>query len=161
MDPNISDLPVEPVPRPRGKGRPFEKGNAIGRHGRRKRNPAITELCRNASPEAVEVLLSVMRDERAPHGVRCTAAAHILDRGWGRPPAHNTVDIQHNVRVTDLSDDQLLRIIAGEPLQSVLAAPSRSAIAPSRGVSHRPVLEAQAVEVEPERDPGSTDATLD
>jgi len=114
MEPDLADLPVEPALRRRGKGRPFEKGNTVGRHGRRKRNPTVTQMCRDASPEAVAVLLSVMRDERAPYGVRCTAAAHVLDRGWGRPPAQSTVDIQHNVRVTDLSDDQLLRIIAGE-----------------------------------------------
>ena len=114
MEPNFSDLPVEPAPRRRGRGRPFEQGNTIGRHGRRKRNPAITQLCRDASPEAVETLLSIMRDERAPHGVRCTAAAHVLDRAWGKAPTHNTINIQHNIRAADLSDDQLLRIIAGE-----------------------------------------------
>ena len=140
----------------RGKGRPFEKGNTIGRHGRRKRNPTVTQLCRDASPEAVETLIKIMRDERAPHGVRAHCADKIIERGWGKAPAHNTVEIQHNVRVTDLSDDQLLRIIAGETLQSVLAVPSRSSIAPPLGVSRGPLLEAQAVEVAPEPSAGST-----
>src|SRR5262245_13614185 len=148
MGTNLSDLPVEPAPRRRGKGRPFEKGNTIGRHGRRKRDPTVTQLCRDASPEAVETLIKIMRDERAPHGVRAHCADKIIERAWGKAPAHNTVDIQHNVRAADLSDDQLLRIIAGETLQSVLAAPSRSAVAPSLGVSRGLLLEAQAVEVE-------------
>src|SRR5262245_43993553 len=63
MDATTSDPPVEPAPRRRGKGRPFEKGNTIGRHGRRKRDPTITQLCRDASPEAVETLIEIMRDE--------------------------------------------------------------------------------------------------
>src|SRR5262245_47904455 len=171
------DLPVEPASRRRGKGRPFEKGNTIGRHGRRKRDPTVTQLCRDASPEAVETLIKIMRDERAPHGVRAHCADKIIERAWGKAPTHNTIDIQHNVRASDLSDDQLLRIIAGETLQSVLAAPLRSAVAPplgvSRGllleaqaapplgVSRGPLLEAQVVEVEPEPNVGSTNPTVD
>src|SRR5262245_38808942 len=143
------DLPVEPASRRRGKGRPFEKGNTIGRHGRRKRDPTVTQLCRDASPEAVETLIKIMRDERAPHGVRAHCADKIIERAWGKAPAHNTVDIiQHSVCIRELSDDQLLRIVAGETLQSVLAAPSRSAVAPALGVSRGPLLEAQAVEAE-------------
>src|SRR5262245_26051386 len=139
------DLPVEPAPRRRGKGRPFEKGNTIGRHGRRKRDPTVTQLCRDASPEAVETLIEIMRDERAPHGVRAHCADKIIERAWGKAPQYSTIEHRHDIRLSDLTDEQLLRIMAGETLDSALQprAPARP------GASRSPkLIEARLVEAE-------------
>src|SRR5262245_16101654 len=149
MGANLSDLPVEPAQRRRGKGRPFEKGNTIGRHGRRKRDPTITQLCRDASPEAAQTLVNIMRDPTAPHGVRAACAEKILDRAWGRAPQHSVVEHHHNIRLEELRDDQLLRLMAGESVDSVLAAREPTRLGVSRSP---PLIEAQAVEVEREQD---------
>src|SRR5262245_60684932 len=68
-------LPLAGPYRRFGKVRLFEKDNTIGRHGRRKRNLTVTQLCRDASPEIVETLIKIMRDERAPLSTSSTTSA--------------------------------------------------------------------------------------
>jgi hypothetical protein len=93
-------------------------------------------MAREASPKALRTLIKVMDDERAPHGVRCTAAAHILDRAWGRAPQQNTLTINHNMRIAQLTDEQLIAIIGGAAPDLVLGG---SAV-------NTPLIEAEASE---------------
>lgn len=57
-------------------------------------------------------LIAIAQDEKAPPGVRATCAEKVLDRAWGRPAQHSTLSVGVG-RLTDLSDEQLLAILAG------------------------------------------------
>jgi hypothetical protein len=46
----------------------------------------LVQLARSYTVEAIEILIAVARDLEAPHAARIAAAAHLLDRGHGRPP---------------------------------------------------------------------------
>ena len=88
--------------KPRGK--PFPKG-CSGNPGGKPKNPKaildrqviadVKELSRLEGPEAVRQLAAIMKDERAPHAARVSAANSLLDRGYGRPT--QGVDLTANV----------------------------------------------------------------
>ena len=45
----------------------------------------MRELCQTHTQEAIDTLLKIMRDVKAPKAARVKAAEAILDRGWGKP----------------------------------------------------------------------------
>jgi hypothetical protein len=77
---------------PTGKGgfKPGESGNPGGRPTVAKE---IQELARSYTTEALEALVAIMRNARAPAQARVAASNSILDRGYGRPP--QSVDLYH------------------------------------------------------------------
>ncbi len=74
----------------------------------------VRDAARQHTQAAVETLVSVMEDLKAPHSARVAAANGLLDRGHGKATQH----IEANVSVYDsLSfDDQRLLIAALESL---------------------------------------------
>lgn len=50
-----------------------------------------------------------MRDPDAPPVTRIAAAAHLLDRGFGKPTQHVEATIDRKIEI--MSDDELLAII--------------------------------------------------
>ena len=68
-----------------GKGKPFLKGVSGNPGGRPRVLADVQELARQKSPEALNVLESVMLNEKAPHAARVLAANSLLDRGYGKP----------------------------------------------------------------------------
>jgi len=55
-----------------------------------------------------------MNDPKATASARTMAAEKLLDRGYGRPPQLNAVAVSDKRDVRDLSDEELLRLIAGQ-----------------------------------------------
>ena len=46
------------------------------------------------------MLAGIVSQEAAPPAARVTAAGHLLDRGWGKPPqAHTGADGEGHIRV--------------------------------------------------------------
>jgi hypothetical protein len=84
------------------RGRPFAPGFDARRNcGGRPRRPAeLVEALRKAEPEAVEVLVRLMRSARS-ESVRLAAASAILDRLYGRPtqPLSDESSEPHEIRV--------------------------------------------------------------
>ena len=69
------------------------------------------ELARQKSPEAIETLSNIMRDEKAAPAARVASANALLDRGYGKPtqPISQTVA---KVDPSSLSDEELAAIVA-------------------------------------------------
>ncbi len=95
-------------------GRPFPKGKSGNPGGRPKAEGDIRELARACGPDAIELLSAMMRDTSTAARVRVAAAVAILDRGYGRPAQTTSLTIDAPPRrAENLSDDELLAIIAG------------------------------------------------
>jgi uncharacterized protein DUF5681 len=92
-----------------GKGRPFEKGKSGNPGGRPKVLGDVQELARQQSPDAINTLGDIMRDDKAPPAARVAAANALLDRGYGKPtqPISQTLA---KVDPSTLSDEELAAI---------------------------------------------------
>ena len=95
-----------------GKGRPFAKGVSGNPGGRPKVLGDVQELARQKSPEAIETLSKIMRDEKAAPAARVAAANALLDRGFGKPtqPISQTLA---RVDPSTMSDEELAAIAMG------------------------------------------------
>lgn len=82
--------------------KPGQSGNPGGRP---KVVAEVRELARAHTEDALATLASIMKNEDAPPAARVSAAAHILDRGYGKPQ-QSIVSTIRDVR--QLSDDELL-----------------------------------------------------
>ena len=82
--------------------KPFAPGQSGNPGGRPRLPDDVKQLARGYTREALQTLAGVMRNDEAPAAARVTAASHSLDRAWGKPAQHLTVD-----PVGDLSDAEL------------------------------------------------------
>ena len=67
----------------RGKNGQFLPGNSEG--GRPKIPADVKEAIKAACPEAVQVLIALMRNPKEKTAYRLDAAKTLLDRGYGKP----------------------------------------------------------------------------
>ena len=68
----------------------FVAGNRNG--GRRRLPEELKAAFREAAPEALETLVTIMRDDTARHADRIRCAEIILDRGYGKPAQAIEID---------------------------------------------------------------------
>lgn len=87
--------------------KPGQSGNPNGRPAVVKE---IRDLAREHTIEAFGTLLAVCRNEDAPPAARVAAAAHILDRGYGKPTQNINATVNH---VRTMTDAELLAFLAG------------------------------------------------
>ena len=66
-------------------GTPFQAGQSGNPGGRPKIPEEVREATRAACPEAVQLLVKIMRDEKQKTAYRLDAAKTLLDRGYGKP----------------------------------------------------------------------------
>lgn len=72
----------------------------------------IRSLARSHTETALSTLAGIMRETKAPHAARVSAAVALLDRGWGKP--QQTVDMTVRRQIAkELSDDELADIAVG------------------------------------------------
>lgn len=57
----------------------------------------IRSLARSHTETALRTLASIMTMADAPHAARIAAAAHLLDRGWGKPAQPIEGEVLHNI----------------------------------------------------------------
>lgn len=67
----------------------FKQGQSGNPLGRPKVDKTIRDIAREHTQEAIEVLLMVVRDQKAPSAARVQACNALLDRGWGKPVQYN------------------------------------------------------------------------
>lgn len=65
------------------RGRPFQKGQSGNPAGRAAADPNIKAALRAATPQAVELLVGLIVDEKADLKLRMQAACTVLDRVLG------------------------------------------------------------------------------
>lgn len=94
-------------------------------------NVHVRHLARPYSPEALTVLVEIMRDTDAPVQARLVAANGVLDRAWGKPK--ETLELDANV------SSGLPTVLAG-----VSADDLRELLRAVRAADVSPVLETSA-----------------
>lgn len=78
----------KPLPAPAIDYHPVAPSNPGGRaRGYRE----MMAACREFTGEAIELLATMIRDEKAPEAVRLKAAEVLLNRGWGQVPQQHVV----------------------------------------------------------------------
>ena len=71
---------------------PWQPGES-GFHGQQPKGlRRVLASARKASPEAIERAIQCMRDEDAPWPSRLAAIALILERAWGKPKEHLSLE---------------------------------------------------------------------
>ena len=93
-----------------GRGKPFQKGVSGNPGGRPKVLGDVQELARQRSPEAINTLVTIMQNEKAPPAARVVAANSLLDRGYGKPtqPISQTLT---KIDPNTMSDAELATIV--------------------------------------------------
>lgn len=66
----------------------------------------LREIADAYTDEALLTLAKIMRDEKAPHAARATAANSLLDRGHGKPKQ----PIETELDLTNLTNEQLVAL---------------------------------------------------
>ena len=89
--PGIGDKTADAKKQGRDEKGRFAKGNKSN-GGRPKMPEEIREAFQKACPDALEVLIAIMSNERAKDTDRIRAAEVILDRGYGKAPQSIDLD---------------------------------------------------------------------
>ena len=94
--------------RRRGAGRPNGARNkaTLAREAGAK---SLTELAREKTERALEVLESIMNDEKATPSVRAKVAIALLDRAYGRPAQRTSVEDEPDPETVDMVSLRLIR----------------------------------------------------
>ena len=92
-------------------GRPFQPGSSGNPGGRPRTVHSIQELARKHTIEALDVLVQIMLNEKAPPNARVAAANTLLDRAYGKAPTFSTTDPGTFKRAIDMTDEELVAII--------------------------------------------------
>ena len=87
--------------------------------GRPRAAHSIQELARKHTIEALDVLVQIMLNEKAPPNARVAAANTLLDRAYGKAPTFSTSDTQAFKRAIDMTDDELAAIVGRAKLTLV------------------------------------------
>lgn len=91
----------------------FKPGQSGNPKGKPKQDIHVREIARQHTPEAMEILVSIMRHHKTPPAARAMACNSIIDRAYGKAPQA----IEHSghisaLDVTKLTDEQLDAIAA-------------------------------------------------
>lgn len=84
--------------KPRGKGKPFEPGKSGNPVGRPKVDPAIKEMLKGATPDAVNLMIKTMNDPEQKIDLRINIAQDITNRVLGKATQPIDADMDATVR---------------------------------------------------------------
>jgi Family of unknown function (DUF5681) len=90
----------------------FKKGQSGNPGGKPKELKEIQLEARKMSFDALKTLETGCKSTKSPAAARVAAANAILDRAYGKPPQFFTGDADQFREVTEMSDEELLAIVA-------------------------------------------------
>jgi len=88
----------------------FKPGQSGNPSGRPRIIGEIRDLAREHTATAMETLITVMTSAEAPPAARVAAAAHMLDRGYGKPTQNINAAVRNAQKMTD---DELVAFLTG------------------------------------------------
>jgi D-serine deaminase-like pyridoxal phosphate-dependent protein len=91
----------------------FKKGQSGNPGGKPKELKEIQVEARKMSFDALKTLETVCKNSKSPAAARVAAANAILDRAYGKPPQFISGDADQFRSAIEMSDEELLAIIAG------------------------------------------------
>lgn len=83
--------------------KPAQKGEVRNPRGRPKKDFVLADLAVQHAEKAIATLVDVMSNTDNPPASRISAAAEILDRGFGRAPA--SLDVKHEIGFGEQFED--------------------------------------------------------
>lgn len=87
--------------------KPGQSGNPGGR-------PAVIrevrDIARGHTATAMDTLVAIMTNSEAPPAARVAAAAHVLDRGYGKPVQNVNTTVR---TIKQMTDDELIAYLSG------------------------------------------------
>ena len=108
------------MPGNRDKNGKFVAGTNANPSGRPKIPQEVRDAIRAACPEAVEVLIGIMRDENEKTAYRLEAAKTILERGYGKP------EVMSKVELTTKADTKIIFHWINEDTEDTIALRTQS-----------------------------------
>lgn len=90
---------------------PPKKGEVRNPRGRPKKDLDLAAMAQSHAQEAIQTLVSVMRNEDATPAARVTAAGEILDRGFGRAP--QSIDVNATMTLSGEFESFIRMLNAG------------------------------------------------
>lgn len=110
--------------------RPFKPGESGNPGGRPKGDIELRRAARERTAEALETLINIMRNQKAPAAARVSAAEALLSRGWGKPVQPTAfTDIDGNDRPLGIELDAMAKArriahLLAEGLRALPAQPA-------------------------------------
>ncbi len=89
---------------------PFEKGQSGNPGGRPKSDYSFISLAKARGEEALNVLAEIMNNQKASASARVSAAAIILDRGFGKAVQEIRHDEEGNSNLADMLQEARKRV---------------------------------------------------
>jgi len=93
------------MPSPRNSAGQFLPGHSGNPVGRTKESLSVSKLAREHTVEALNTLVKIMNDKKAPPASRVLAASNILDRGHGKAPQTINVRQLEDMTPEELTDE--------------------------------------------------------
>jgi len=82
----------------------------------------IRSLARAHTAKALNVLVGIMNQSKAPHAARVAAANAVLDRAWGKP--NQTIEATvSNVDPARVTDAELAAVVQADSSERVATTP--------------------------------------
>lgn len=92
-----------------------QSGNPLGRASaaQMRRKVDLQSLAREHTKAALKALVSITKDDKAPHSARVQAATTLLERGYGKP--------QQDIKVKGSIEQHVIGLVTG--LDALLSSP--------------------------------------
>ena len=81
----------------------FKPGQSGNPSGRPKEDKTIRDLARAHTVEAIETLVTIIKNPKASDSAKVQASTALLDRGWGKPVQYNE-NTEHKETYSDFLD---------------------------------------------------------
>jgi hypothetical protein len=76
---------------------------------------SFAQMAAEHAPQCLDLWVRAVGDENAPWPIRIRASELIVERAYGKSASVIDMQVTHNRPLSAMTDDELLRIVSGEP----------------------------------------------